>query len=358
MNREKILIVDDEEYILKLLKLALQRLGYECETVNDGYACLSKFDDGQTFDIVLLDIAMPKLDGIETLKKLKQISPDLSVVMVSASKDAENVKAAMQQGAYDYIFKPFDMAEVETVIQRAAERTELIKKNRDYQFNLEQRVQEQTEELLNLYSDTLQAMILALDLREKETGFHSYRVTEYALTLGQKMELSEPQLSGIAKGALLHDIGKIGVPDSILLKPGELDHDEWRIMKKHPRYGYELVKEIQFLEDARDLVLCHHERYDGGGYPHGIKGSNIPIEARIFSIVDTMDALTSDRLYRSGIPFDEARNKIEKESGAQFDPDILNVFLDITDDEWQNIMHATESSGTTYLKSLFFKLIK
>jgi len=357
MSRERILIVDDEEYIRTMLQMVLQKLDYECTSASNGQECLDIISRGNDYDIVLLDINMPKMDGLETLKELKKLSHhDLSVVIISASKDAENVKEALKEGAYDYVFKPFNIHEVQAVIRRAVERANLLRENRDYQHNLEKRVAEQTNELFNLYSDMLQSMILALDLREKETGFHSYRVTEYTLTLANRLELNHTALTDIAKGALLHDIGKIGVPDSILLKPDKLNDDEWELMRKHPVFGHDLVKRIKFLGDSSDLILYHHERFDGGGYPFGLRGADIPLGARIFSVTDTLDALTSDRFYRAAVTFDEARDTIARASGSQFDPAIVGKFLEIPTREWTAIRDSIETSGPNYLKNLLSKM--
>ncbi|NIP29127.1 MAG: response regulator, partial [Candidatus Dadabacteria bacterium] len=264
--KERILIVDDEKIVRNLFTEALEMFGYETETAESGMECLEKVKSGKDYDLILLDVQMPNLNGIETLKKLKEISPNLSIIMVSASRDIEHVRGALKEGAYDYIFKPFVMDEISAVIRRAMERSNLIKQNLDYQKNLEEKVINQTKELINLYADTLEAMVLALDLREKETGYHSYRVTEYSLTLAKALNVSDVELSIIAKGALLHDIGKIGVPDDILLKPNRLSEKEWQIMKQHPVLGYDLLKKIEFLEQAAQIVLHHHEHYDGSGY--------------------------------------------------------------------------------------------
>jgi putative nucleotidyltransferase with HDIG domain len=353
---ERILIVDDEESIRGLLMDTLEELGYKCESVEDGSECLKKVYEGNNYDIVLLDIHMPRLNGIDTLKKLKTYSPDISVVMISASRELDHVKVALKEGAYDYIFKPFEIDEVETVIKRVVERSKLIKENREYQRNLEKKVVEQTHELVSLYADTLEAMILALDAREHETGYHSYRVTEYALTLAERMGLSDSDLSVIAKGALLHDIGKIGVPDSILLKPSKLTEEEWVIMKQHPTLGYELLKKIQFLEQSARIVLTHHEHYDGKGYPQGLSGEDIPLGARVFSVVDALDAMTSDRVYRKAISFNEAIERIVCTSGSQFDSGVVKVFLTIPKKEWMKIRNFVASSGSTYLKNLIYHL--
>lgn len=356
--REKILIVDDEDAIRNLFVEALNELGYDCDVARNGLECLEKFYRVRNYDVVLLDVQMPELNGIETLKKLKSYSPDLSVIMVSASREIENVRVALKEGAYDYVFKPFNVVDVDAVIRRALERANLIKANKDYQKNLERKVADQTRELVKLYSGTLEAMILALDLREHETGHHSYRVTEYALNLGRHMKLDELQLSVIAKGALLHDIGKIGVPDNILLKPDSLTDEEWHLMKQHAQLGYELLNKIEFLEESSLIVYTHHERYDGNGYPRGLAGDEIPLGARIFSVVDAFDAMTSKRVYKKAMPFEEAVDRILESSGTQFDPVVVDTFVNIPVDEWKNIRKKVASSGSQYLKGLMFELSK
>ena len=355
---EKILIVDDEDAIRSLFVEALEELGYRCDVAANGLEALEKFYRVKDYDVVLLDIQMPKLNGIETLKKLKNYSPDLSIIMVSASRDIENVRAALKEGAYDYVFKPFHVTDVDTVIRRAIERSNLIKANKDYQKNLEKKVIQQTEELVRAYSGTLEAMILALDLREHETGYHSYRVTEYAINLGKHMNLSEEELSVIAKGALLHDIGKIGVPDHILLKPDKLTEEEWEHMRKHAQFGYDLLKKIDFLEASAKIVHTHHERYDGRGYPSGLSGDEIPLGARIFSVVDALDAMTSRRAYRKAIPFEDAVRMITEASGSQFDPEVIEVFATIPIEEWKGIKRRIAGSSSEYLKQLMFELSK
>lgn len=356
--RDKILIVDDEDAIRSLFVEALNELGYDCDVARNGLECLEKFYRVRDYDVVLLDVQMPELNGIETLKKLKSYSPDLSVIMVSASREIENVRVALREGAYDYVFKPFNVIDVDAVIRRALERANLIKANKDYQKNLERKVADQTRELVKLYSGTLEAMILALDLREHETGHHSYRVTEYALNLGRHLRLDESQLSVIAKGALLHDIGKIGVPDNILLKPDSLTDEEWELMKQHAHLGYELLNKIEFLEESSLIVYTHHERYDGNGYPQGLAGDEIPLGARIFSVVDAFDAMTSKRVYKKAMPFEEAVDRIRESSGTQFDPVVVDTFVNVPVDEWKNIRKKVASSGSQYLKGLMFELSK
>jgi len=357
-TKEKILIVDDEEAIRNLFVEALSSLGYRCEVAENGIKCLEKYNATKDYDVVLLDVQMPELGGIETLKRLKASDPDLSIIIVSASRDIDNVRTALKAGAYDYIFKPFNFNDMQTVIKRAVERAWLIKENKDYQLNLEKKVESQTQELVKLYAGTLQAMILALDLRESEAGYHSYRVTEYALTLGKRMNLSEPELSMLAKGALLHDIGKIGVPDNILLKPTKLTDEEWEVMRKHAELGFTMLKKIEFLEESALIVYTHHEHFDGSGYPNGLSGEAIPLGARIFSIVDAFDAMTSRRVYREEMSFDEALERIKEAAGTQFDPEVVDVFVDIDSIVWDEIKNNIDKSGSNFLKGLLFELSK
>ena len=358
-SKERILIVDDEKHIRDLIYQTLTSFGYICDTAANGRECLNKIKKGNNYDVLLLDVQMPKLNGIETMKQLKKVTnSDFSIIMVSASRDIDDVKGALKEGAYDYLFKPFNIYEVESIIKRAVERTNLIKQNKDYQKNLENKVVAQTMELIELYAGTLEAMVLALDLREKETGFHSYRVTEYALTLSRKLGLGNKEISAIAKGALLHDIGKIGVPDEILLKPGKLNDEEWKVMKIHPVLGYEMLQKIEFLEDAAPIVLHHHEYYDGNGYPEKLSGDDIPIGARVFSVVDALDAMTSVRVYKKAISFTEARKNIEAQSGTQFDPKVVDAFLKIPIKEFRSIRSKVEKTGFDYLKGLLHDLSK
>jgi len=208
-NNKQILIVDDEESIRFLLRDILSNKGYKCDLASGGNECIEKCKTTE-YDLILLDIYMPDLNGLETMQKLKANNIDSSIVVISASRDIDNVKSALKQGTYDFLFKPFVIKEIETTAKRGIERTKLIRENKFYQQQLEKKVVEQTSELMDLYADTLEVMVLALDLREQETGYHSYRVTEYALILARYLNLSNEELSIIVKGALLHDIGKPG----------------------------------------------------------------------------------------------------------------------------------------------------
>lgn len=355
--KSRVLIVDDEKSIQSLLYSILSRLGYECDCANDGNECI-EMARNNIYDLILLDINMPRMNGLATIKKLNESSVDSSIVVLSASREIHDIKTVLKEGAYDYLFKPFDIDEIENTIDRAIERSLLRRENRSYQLQLEQKVVSQANELIEMYAETLEGMVLALDMREQETGYHSYRVTEFALTLAREIGLTQDELSIIVKGALLHDIGKIGIPDSILLKADKLSATEWEIMKKHPILGYNLLKNINFLEHSAKLVLTHHERYDGKGYPHNLKNEEIPIGSRIFSVVDALDAMTSTRSYNRAISFDRALDRIVAESGTQFDPDVIDCFVKIPINTWIEIRSKIEHSGISFLKNMLYNVNK
>jgi putative nucleotidyltransferase with HDIG domain len=219
-----------------------------------------------------------------------------------------------------------------------------------YRCHLEEMVERRTSEaqaalkhIEVTYDDTLQALGAALDLRDNETAGHSRRVTRYCLEMARRMGYKGADLKSLERGSYLHDIGKIGIPDSVLLKPGALDANERRVMESHVRIGYKLVNHISFLSDSAELVLCHQERFDGTGYPRGMKGSEIPLGARIFSVADTLDAMTSDRPYRLALPFAEARAEIVHGSGTQFDPNVVAVFLATPENAWEDIRREVSS---------------
>ncbi len=345
-----ILIVDDDPAVRDVLLEGLHDSGYVCESACDGVEALEKFR-GAGFEIVVSDIDMPQMDGVRLLQEIKKIRPDTEIVMLTGVLDVEIAIQSMRLGASDYLTKPFNLAEVRITLERALEKQRLVRENREYQRNLEQKVQERTAELsrksheiedlfgrLNSsYQMTLEGLATALDTRDSETMGHSLRVAAYTVAVARRMGVVEAQLTDIYRGALLHDVGKIGIPDAILRKPGKLTPEEWVEMRKHPEIGYRILQGIKFLEEARLIVLSHQERYDGQGYPRGLKGKEIPLGARIFAVVDTLDAMTSDRCYRKALSYSAAREEIVKYRGTQFDPDVVGVFLKIAESEWEAI---------------------
>jgi len=251
---------------------------------------------------------------------------------------------AMRCGADDYLVKPLRDSAVVASLESALHKRQLERQVENYRQHLEEMVAERTQQLQaalqqieRSYEDTLQALGAAIDLRDDETAGHSQRVCRYSLEIARAMGWSDKQLGSLARGAYLHDIGKLGIPDGILLKPGPLTADERRLMQRHAQIGFDLVKDIPFLADVAEMVLTHHERFDGGGYPRGLKGEEILLSARIFAVADTLDAITSDRPYRRASAFESARETIRHLSGSQFDPHVVSAFLNIPEETWPTI---------------------
>lgn len=363
MDKGTILIADDEQDIRDLLCDFLGGEGYGCISAADAFDALEQFKTTQTIDLVMSDIRMPGKTGLELLDDIKKIDEDVIVVMISAVKDIESAISAMSKGAYDYVAKPFKLNEVALVASKAIEKRRLILENKEYQRELEKKVEERTvelrkalEELDRTYKFTLSALVTALDTRDTETQGHSIRVVKYTLQLAKLMGIhDEMRLKALEYGALLHDIGKIGIPDAILRKAGELTPEEWAIMKTHPVIGYEILHKIKFLEESSQIVLYHHEKFNGHGYPEGLKGNQIPLGSRIFAVADAYDAMTSIRPYRHPIPIEGVSGELKKISGSQFDPEVVDAFLSVDTDFWkkegEEINRQIDEDPDYYLKS-------
>lgn len=339
-TKGNLLIVDDEKSIREILYEVLTVQGYECYRAESGQSALNLLGKKQV-ELVLSDILMPGMSGVDLLKEAKKNDPDLAFVMVTAIHAAETAIEAMRLGADNYIMKPFKLDEVVLSVEKALHRRKLVLENREYQLHLEKKVEERTVELRQAlktiqanYKATLEALGSALDTRDIGTHAHSKRVTHYAMLLGKAIGMSGHELEVLERGVYLHDIGKIGIPDDILLRPGKLTKQEMEIMMTHAELGMRLVSKIDFLKEASEIVYSHQERYDGSGYPRGLKGNEIPLGARVFSVVDALDAMTSDRPYRKAIPFEAARAEIIRASGIQFDPEIVRAFLTIPKEFW------------------------
>lgn len=345
----KILIVDDEAEIRAVLMRSLSDGSCECFPSSSAFEALDKIrkDD---FSLVVSDVRMPGMSGIDLLRFIKKHDPDMSVIMITGVLDLTTAIDSLKMGACDYITKPFDLLAVRRAVSRALERHRLILENRYYQQALERLVEERTFELNGAlreveesYRFTLEALAAALDAREHETQAHSHRVREYATALAHQLDLQGEELINLRRGALLHDVGKIGVPDSILLKPGRLTAEEWIQMKRHPQVGYEILRGIKFLAPAAEIVLTHQERWDGEGYPNGLAGTEIPLGARIFGVVDTLDAMTSNRPYRKAMSFETVQEEVRRCSGTQFDPRVADAFSSIDPETWKDIHDLVDS---------------
>jgi putative nucleotidyltransferase with HDIG domain len=341
---DRILVVDDEEPIREIVASMLGTAGYACKQAASGMEALSVLTSGEEFELMLSDLMMADLDGIGLLERTKEKYPDMPVVMVTAVHDISVALAAIRNGAYDYLLKPFEREQLLNTVSRALENRRLKVENRTYQTNLESLVKARTDQLqaamANLersYDITLETLGDALDLKDRETEGHSKRVTAFTIAIARAMGLPREQINTIARGAFLHDIGKIAIPDSILKKPGKLESDEMAIMKEHAYHGYQIVKKIPFLAEAAEIVYSHQEWFNGSGYPRALRGEEIPLGARIFSVADTLDAITTDRIYRPKQTLQAAREEILKWSGRQFDPEVVKVFLEMPHNIWEDL---------------------
>ncbi len=344
MSAERILIVDDEDSIREVVSSMLTSSSFVCTQAQSGKEALALLQSGEEFELMLSDMMMPVMDGEALLAATKERFPDMPVVMVTAMHDISIALNAIRNGAYDYLLKPFDREQLLATVRRALENRRLKLENRAYQTNLEALVTARTEQLRQAittlersYDITLEALGNALDLKDAETEGHSKRVTAFTIAIARAMGLSADQIRVIARGAFLHDIGKMAIPDAILRKPGALDPEEIAIMQEHCYRGYQTLKRIPFLTEASEIVYAHQEKYDGTGYPRGLKGDQIPLGARIFSVADTLDAMTSDRPDRAELPFGVARDEIQRWSGRQFDPQVVATFLHMPENIWDDL---------------------
>src|SRR5450631_975769 len=342
---ERILVVDDEEAIREIVSSMLNAGGkYICSQAASGAEALALLESGEEFALMLSDLMMAGMDGIALLERTKERIPEMPVIMVTAVHDISVALAAIRNGAYDYLLKPFEREQLLAAVRRALENRRLRLENRAYQTELEAKVSARTQQLRDAmrnlersYDITLEALGDALDLKDAETEGHSKRVTAFTIAIAKHMNLNDKQIRVIARGAFLHDIGKMAIPDAILRKPGALNPEEVAIMREHCYRGYQMLKKIPFLGEASDIVYSHQEKYDGTGYPRGLKGDEIPLGSRIFSVADTLDAITSDRPYRPAQTVAAAREEIRVWSGRQFDPAVVTTFLSMPENIWGDL---------------------
>ena len=358
MSQKRILIVDDEAAVRETLAALLAHSGHATTATQSAEEALARLQQDPDFDLVLTDIIMPGCDGLGLLDDISIDYPAIPVVICTAINDTQVATSAFRRGAIDYLLKPFSRAELESVVLRGIEHGRLRKQNSIYRHNLESIVSTRTgrlrstmQDLERSYDITLEAMGDALDLRDEETEGHSRRVTAYTIALARSMGIETDELRVIARGAFLHDIGKIATPDSILLKPGKLNTAEMTTMREHCGRGYEMVRKIPFLQEAAEIVYAHQERFDGSGYPRGLSGEAIPLGARIFAIADALDAMTSDRPYRKSTSFEAACAEIVQCSGKQFDPHIVEAFLAMPIDAWIGLRAEVGKMSTAALSS-------
>lgn len=328
----RILIVDDDESVRDVISVLLREEGYHCDTASGADMALDMAAREDT-PLVISDMKMPGKDGLWLLEAFRDKHPDTSIIMLTGYGDTESAVDCLRRGAVDYLLKPPKLIDLIRSIERALAKRRIELARKKYQKKLERKVRDRTTELRKAlkdisvtYENTLMALVSALDAREHETSDHSIRVVEYTVAIANQLGLKGGELEEIGRGALLHDIGKIGVPDAVLLKPGKLTPDEWIEMRKHPDIGFRMIEPIPFLSVPATIVLSHQERWDGQGYPRNLARNEIHIGARIFAVADTLDAMTSDRPYRKGTTFANAVAEISRCGGSQFDPEVVKAF--------------------------------
>jgi putative nucleotidyltransferase with HDIG domain len=338
----RILIVDDEAEITEILADLLSA-DYDCSRAGSAEEALTRLRE-EEFQLVISDITMPGMSGLDMIPHVKELAPDTVVVMISGMQTVESAISALRVGAFDYLMKPFDLRQVEAVVKRALEHHDLVVAKQRYENHLEELVEQRTAELdraLNSlegsYRSTLKALTAALETRDSETHGHSERVVSYSLRLGREYGLNSAEMKSLEFGSLLHDIGKIGVPDSILRKPAKLTEEEWVRMREHPLHGQQILRGIEFLQGASRVVAQHHEKWDGTGYPLGLRNEEIDICARIFAVADAFDAITSDRVYRRGKPYEAAAQELDDWAGRQFDPKVVEAFHRVPKEDWEEL---------------------
>jgi response regulator RpfG family c-di-GMP phosphodiesterase len=350
LSAERVVVVDDDEFILRALERILVGAGFDTRVYTSPEEALSRLEvDRPT--VIISDYMMPEMDGITFLKHARERVPGAARILCTAAEDFKVALNAVNSGeVYRIIAKPWHQQELIAAVGQASEASRLRRENerltvevqrnndrlREINLRLEENVRERTQALL-------EGLIAALDYRDAETQWHSRRVSLYAKRLAQQLGVDGAELQTIEHGALLHDIGKIGVRDRVLLKPGPLDASEWVEMKRHPELGWALLQRVEYLRPASLVVLQHQEKWDGTGYPFGLRGDAIGVGARVFHVVDALDAITSDRPYRKARGYPEARAEVVRCRGAQFDPRVVDAFLEIAPDEWDRIRLDVET---------------
>ncbi len=365
MSAELVLVLDDEEAVRQSLTDALQSAGHSVEPASSVEAAMAALAS-KSFSLILTDLIMPGNNGFTLLEYAKRQHPYVPVVMVTGVHDISIALEAIHMGAYDYLLKPFEREQLLAVVARALEKRRLELENLAYRNELESLVKARTDlldgtmadlkraladreramsELERSYDITLEALGNALDLKDAETEGHSRRVTAFTMAIAHALELPDERRKVIGRGAFLHDIGKMAIPDAILRKPGRLTPEEQAVMREHCLLGYQILRRIPFLHEPAEIVYSHQEHFDGSGYPRGLRGEQIHLGARVFAVADAFDAITSDRPYRAAQSMSSARREIEKHAGTQFDPNVVNIFLSISPEFWVMLRDQITDNG-------------
>jgi putative two-component system response regulator len=332
LRKARILIVDDQPANVLVLKKTLQMAGYQSVAGITDPTQVKTLHQEHPYDVILLDIRMPKLDGFGVMSQLRELQQEddyVAILVLTAQTDEETRIRALKEGATDFVTKPFNRVEVLNRLHNMLEVRILHNRLREQNDALEQRVRERTQELNDTRLEIIRRLGLAAEYRDNETGLHILRMSHYAQLLASTIGLDAQRTELILHASPMHDIGKLGIPDRVLLKPGRLDDEEWAIMKTHARIGADILAghHSDLLCMATEIALCHHEKWDGSGYPRGLSGEQIPLEARIVALADVFDALTSVRPYKRAWSPEDAFAEIQRCAGSHFDPTLVEHFL-------------------------------
>ena len=326
----RVLVVVDEQYIRSIIRERLEIEGFSVDEAQNGKQALSRLGES-SYSILLTDLRMPEMDGVALLREVSHRFPEMERIVMTANAELETAVAALKNGACDYILKPFSFDILFLTLRNALQKQSMERKLREYKANLENKVKEQTGIINSMYIRSIHSLIKALEAKDRYTRGHSQRVTHFSLAIAARLELPSANLEDLRCAAILHDLGKIGVREAILNKPGALTSEEFREVVRHPEVATRILSPIPFFRKILPSILHHHERFDGDGYPGRIAGTEIPLYSRIMAIADTYDAMTSSRAYRPALSEEEATAEIRRGAGMQFDPELVPVFLSVKD---------------------------
>ena len=326
-SKVRVLVVDDEEFLRSIVRERLEIAGYIVDEASDGTKALAMLESRGPYNVLLTDLRMPVMDGITLLGEWGKRSPGTAGIVMSANAELDTAVHALKMGACDYITKPFNFDVLLITIENALRKKDLERQLDDYRANLEEKVKAQTDIINSMYVRSIDAMIKALEAKDFYTRGHSQRVTLYSMAIATELGMTGQELEDLHRASVLHDLGKIGVREAVLNKPGRLTEKEFAEIVLHPETAVRILEPIPFFFPLLPAILHHHERFDGKGYPSRLVGRNIPLASRIMTIADTFDAMTSTRAYRKALPVADAIAEIRRCSGTQFDPDIVPAFL-------------------------------
>lgn len=347
-----ILIVEDEEPIRDVLSQSLAMEGHSCDTAENGEVGLRRIQDRE-YDVILSDITMPRMNGLQLLREVRPyVEFRTPCIILTAYDEWQYAMEAIRVGASNFLLKnPFDLKEVAAAVARAMDLRKVYQFRQNYERELERKLREREMELKRTYDGTVIGFAAMMEGKDSSTMAHLFRVRDYCTALAMEVGITDARLRDVQLGAMLHDVGKYRVPDAILTKPGPLTDDEWKVMRRHPEFGADFVRRIPFLAGAGEIIQNHHEKYDGTGYPRGLKGEEIPLAARLFSVVDAYDAMVSERCYKPKGSSPLAMAEIRRCAGRQFDPMVVDAFERILPRIEQNALLLEEQHRREVLEA-------